>query len=190
MISYIFGLFFVIGIIYSILSGINISSEFINASNDAIKIIFNIVPVMCLWLGIMNIAKESGLLSKVIKFIRPLIIKLFPEIPRNSECIDYIATNVIMNMLGLGNVATPFGFKSIKEMQKLNKNKDIASRSMCTFLVMNTAAVTIMPSTIIGIRAMYGSVSAFRVVPYVIVTSTLSCIIGLILDRIFYKVTK
>lgn len=183
-------MFFFIGIIYSIFNGADISSEFINAGNEAIKIVFNIAPVMCLWLGIINIAKESGLLSKITKFIKPLLMKLFPEIPKNSECLDYIATNVIMNMLGLGNVATSFGLKSIKEMQRLNKNKDTASRSMCTFLVMNTAAVTIMPSTIIGIRAMYGSVSPFNVVPYVIITSTLSCIIGLILDRIFYVVTR
>ena len=191
MINYLFAAFFIIGISYSLATGnLNISNEMLNASTSGINLIISIIPVICMWLGIMNIAKESGLLDKLAKLLTPILIILFPEIPRNSPCYSYIATNVIMNMLGLGNAATPFGLKAIKEMQKINNNKDTASRSMITFLVLNTASVTIMPTTIISLRMYYGSISPEEIIPYIIITSTLSCIVGLIIDRLFYLVKK
>ena len=95
-----------------------------------------------------------------------------------------------MNMLGLGNAATPFGLKAMQELQKINKNKDIASRSMITFLIINTSSVTLIPTTIISLRILYNSINPMEIVPYVIITSTLSSFIGLILDRIFYIITR
>lgn len=190
MINYIFGFFFVIGIGYSIISGVDIGSELINVSGSAVSIVMSILPVICLWLGIMNIAKCSGLLDKFANLLKPILKILFPEIPDDSECFGYIGTNIVMNMLGLGNAATPFGLKAIKEMQEFNKNKDVASRSMITFLIINTAAVTIMPTTIIGLRVLYGSVNALSIIPYVIITSFCSCMIGLIIDRLIYMVVR
>ncbi len=190
MISYIFAFFFIVGIGYGIINNIYISNIMIDSGSTAVNMIINIIPVTCLWMGIINIAKNSGLLDKLSKLLYPILRFLFPEIPKSSICFSYIATNIVMNMLGLGNAATAFGLKTMNEMQKFNKNKDTASRSMITFLVMNTAAVTIMPSTIIGIRLMHGSVNATNIIPYVIITSTLSCFIGLIIDRICYMVIK
>lgn len=191
MINYLFAAFFIIGICYSLITGnLNISNEMLNASKNGLDIILSIIPIMCLWLGIMNIARKSGLLDKLSKLLTPLLIIIFPEIPKNSPCFSYIGTNIIMNMLGLGNAATPFGLKAFKEMQTFNKEKDTASRSMITFLVMNTACVTIMPTTIISLRMLYGSISPEEIIPYIIITSTLSCLIGLIIDRLFYVVKK
>ena len=190
MISYIFAFFFIVGIGYGIINNVNISNIMIDSGSVAINMILNLIPVTCLWLGIMNIAKNSGLLDKLSKLLYPVLRFLFPEIPESSICFSYIATNIIMNMLGLGNAATAFGLKTISEMQKINYNKDTASRSMITFLVMNTAAVTIMPTTVIGIRLMHGSINAMNIIPYVIITSSLSCLIGLIIDRICYMVMK
>lgn len=186
MINYIFAIFFIIGIIYSFLTGINISNEMLSASTKGLELIISIIPIMSLWLGIMNIAKKSGLLDKVAKFLTPILKIIFPEIPKDSPCFTYIGTNIIMNMLGLGNAATPFGLKAIKEMQELNKQKDTATRSMITFLVLNTASVTIMPTTIISLRMLYGSINPESIIPYIIITSTLSCLTGLIIDRLFY----
>ena len=191
MINYIFAFFFIIGITYSLITGnLNIGNEMLNASNKSIELILSIIPIMCLWLGIMNIAKKSGLLDILAKKLTPILKIIFPEIPDNSPCFSYIGTNIIMNSLGLGNAATPFGLKAIKEMQVFNQEKDTASRSMITFLVMNTASVTIMPTTIISLRMMYGSVTPESIIPYIIITSSLSCLIGLILDRLFYMVKK
>ena len=191
MINYIFALFFIIGIIYSLITGnLSISEEMLTASHTGIELIINIIPVISLWLGIMNIAKKSGLLDKISKLLTPILKIIFPEIPRDNPCFSYIGTNIIMNMLGLGNAATPFGLKAMQEMQKLNKEKDSATRSMITFLVINTASVTIMPTTIISLRMMYGSINPQAIIPYIVITSSLSCLIGLIIDRLFYVVKK
>ncbi len=189
MINYLFAFFFIIGIIYSLITNnLTISSEILLSSRISIDLILSIIPVICLWLGIMNIAKKSGLLTSLSNLLTPILKIIFPDIPPSNPCYSYIGSNVIMNMLGLGNAATPFGLKAIKEMQLLNKKKDTASRSMITFLVMNTASITIMPTTIISLRLLYGSSSPESIIPYIIITSTLSCIIGLIIDRLFYMV--
>ena len=192
MIQIIWGFFIVVGIIFCLATGkLDIlNEEILGSAKSSLDMIIKIFPMMALWLGIMNIAKKSGLLDKISKLLTPILKIIFPEIPKNSPCYTYIGTNIIMNMLGLGNAATPFGLKAIKEMQELNKQKDTASRSMITFLILNTASVTIMPTTIISMRILHKSVSPESIIPYIIITSTLSCIIGLIIDRLFYLVVK
>ena len=190
MINYIFSAFFIIGILYSFYTNTNISNEMLSASSKSIELILTMIPIMCLWLGIMNIAKKSGLLDKLSKLLTPILKFIFPEIPKDSPCFSYISINIIMNMLGVGNAATPFGLKAMKELQNLNQNKDTASRSMITFLITNTAAITIIPTTIISLRILNKSINPMEIVPYIIITSTLSCIIGLILDRLYYLVIR
>lgn len=190
MINYIFAFFFLVGILYSFYTDTNISNEMLVAASKSIELILTMIPVMCLWLGIINIAKKSGLLDKLSKLLTPILRVIFPEIPKNSSCFSYISINIIMNMLGVGNAATPFGLKAMKEMQKLNKNKDTASRSMITFIILNTSAVTIIPTTIISLRILNKSVNPMSIVPYIIITSTISCILGLIIDRLYYWVVR
>lgn len=191
MINYIFASFFILGILYSFFTNNNnITNEMLSAASNSIELIFTIIPVMCLWLGIMSIAKKSGLLDKFAKLLTPVLKFLFPEIPKDNPAFSYISINIIMNMLGVGNAATPFGLKAMKELQELNTKKDTASRSMITFIVLNTAAVTIIPTTIISLRVLNKSVSPMSIVPYIIITSSLSCIIGLILDRLYYLVIR
>ena len=162
----------------------------LSASSKSIELILTMIPIMCLWLGIMNIAKKSGLLDKLAKLLTPILKFIFPEIPKDSPCFSYISINIIMNMLGVGNAATPFGLKAMKELQDLNQNKDTASRSMITFLITNTAAITIIPTTIISLRVLNKSINPMSIVPYIVITSSLSCIIGLILDRLYYLVIR
>ena len=190
MINYIFASFFIIGILYSFYTNTNISNEILLASSKSIELIFTIIPVMCLWLGIMSIAKNSGFLDKFAKLLTPILKFIFPDIPKDSRAFSYISINIIMNMLGVGNAATPFGLKAMKCLQELNQKKDTASRSMITFIVLNTAAVTIIPTTIISLRVLNKSISPMSIVPYIIITSTLSCLIGLILDRLYYLVVR
>lgn len=190
MINYIFASFFILGILYSFFTGTNISSEMLSASSKSLELIFTIIPIMCLWLGIMSIAQKSGLLDKLSKLLTPILKFLFPEIPKDSPAFSYISINIIMNMFGVGNAATPFGLKAMKELQELNTEKDTASRSMITFIVLNTAAVTIIPTTIISLRVLNKSISPMDIVPYIVITSTLSCIIGLVLDRLYYLVIR
>ena len=152
--------------------------------------ILNILPLLCLWLGIMKIAEESGLIKKLSSLLSKIINSIFPELKKDSNAITYISSNIIMNMLGLGNGATPFGLKAMKEMNKENKNKEIATRSMITFLVINTASVTLIPTTIISLRKMTGSSNPHEIINSCIITTILSCLIGLVLDRIFYNIWR
>ena len=192
MINYIWSFFIIIGVLYGIFTGNikTINDTLINSGTNAVEMIFKLIPLMCLWLGIMNIAKDSGLIDILAKKLNRVLKILFPEIPENHEALTYISSNIIMNMLGVGNAATPFGLKAMKEMQKLNKNKDVASRSMITFLVINTSSVTIIPTTIISFRILNNSLNPTGVVPLCIITTVLSCLFGILLDRLFYLLTR
>ena len=192
MINYIWAFFIIIGIIYGVITGNveSINNTLINSGTNAIEMIFKLIPLMCLWLGLMNIAKDSGLIDILSKKLNKVLKILFPEIPENHEALTYISSNIILNMLGVGNAATPFGLKAMKEMQKINKDKDVASRSMITFLVINTSSVTIIPTTIISFRILNNSINPTAIVPLCIITTVLSCIFGIILDRLFYLLTR
>lgn len=190
MINYIFGIFIIIGIVYSFLTG-NVdvlNNSLISSGEDAISMIFKMIPLLCLWLGAMKIAEASNLIDKISGFLSKVINPLFPELKKNTPSISYIATNIAMNMLGLGSGATPFGLKAMESMQQENDKKDTASRSMITFLVINTASVTIIPTTVISMRILAGSTTPTIIVPASIITTILSCFLALIFDRIFYHI--
>ena len=188
MVNYIWACFIIIGIIYSLITNnlATINTEIINATTSSIDMIFKILPIMCLWLGLMNIAKTSGLLDLFSKKITPLLSFVFKEIPKDHEALGLIASNIAMNMLGLGNAATPFGLKAMKSLQELNETKDTATRSMITFLVINTSSVTIIPTTVISFRLLNGATNPTDIVLATIITTFISTFIALILDRIFY----
>lgn len=190
MITYIFGLFIIIGILYSILVG-NISiinQTLISSGEIAIDIAVKMIPLLCLWLGIMKIAEDSGLLNIISKIMSKIIKPLFPELKSDGEAIAYLGSNIVMNMLGLGNAATPFGLKAFEHMQKENKEKENATRSMITFMVMNTASVTLIPTTVISFRILNNSKNPTEIVGACIIITILSCTIGLLLDRLFYHI--
>ena len=164
-----------------------LNAQILSSGKATLELVMQIFPLVSLWLGIMNIAKESRLLSKVSKFIYPLLHKIFPDIPKGHESFSYISSNIIANMFGLGNAATPFGLKAMKSLQSLNKNKEEASRSMITFLVINTCGLCIIPTTIISLRMLYDSKDpSFIMIPCLTI-SFISLIFGLVIDRIWSK---
>lgn len=187
MVNYLWAIFLIVGISYSIINGdANITNTLFTSGSKAIDMILNLVPLMCLWLGTMKIAETSGLLGIISNKLSKLIKIIFPEIPKGDPAIGYISSNIVMNMLGLGNAATPFGIKAMGELKRLNNNSDVASRSMITFLVINTSSVTIVPTAVISLRLMNGSINASEIVGVTIITTFLSTIIALIIDRLFY----
>lgn len=189
MVNKIWGFFIIIGVIACLLTGkVDIlNNEILESTKSSLDMIVKIFPVMALWLGIMNIATESGLLHKLSNALSPLLQKLFPEIPKGHESLSLIASNITANMFGLGNAATPFGLKAMKSLQSLNDKKDTASRSMITFLVLNTSGVTIIPTTIISLRMMYGSTNPTEVVFACILATFISTIGGLMIDRLLAR---
>ena len=185
MINIIWGFFIITGIIYSLFTG-NIeviNNEILTSCKTSLNLIMEIFPVIALWLGIMQIAEVSGLLKKLSIILSPILGKLFPELPKDHEAISLMASNIISNMAGLGSAATPFGLKAMKSLDRVNKKKDTASRSMITFLVLNTSGVTIIPTTIISLRLMYGSVSPTEIVVPCIIATFFSSLFGLLFDR-------
>lgn len=191
MINYIWGAFIILGITYSIINkDPNLTNNLLTSGKNSIDMILTILPLMCLWLGITKIAQASSLLTLVSKKLSKVVRIIFPEIPKDHPAIGYISSNIVMNMLGLGNAATPFGIKAMEKLKELNKNKDVASRSMITFLVINTSSVTIIPTTVISLRLLHGSIDASEIIPVTILTTFISTFIALILDRIFYLVWR
>lgn len=188
MVNYLLGIFIILGILYSFLTGNtdNMNSVILDTGKDALKLLQNIFPLMCLWLGVMNIALKSGLLESLARKLRPILKVIFPEIPKDHEALSFIASNIIVNMVGLGNAATPFGLKAMKSLKELNDNQDIASRSMITFLVINTSSVTLIPTTVITLRLLNGSTNPTEILSISILVTVLSCLLGLLIDRLFY----
>lgn len=191
MINYIWGFFIVLGVLFSIINGSgSITNSMLSSGSKAIDMILGIVPLMCLWLGTMKIAEASGLLDIISNKLSKVVKIIFPEIPEGDKAIGYISSNVVMNMLGLGNAATPFGLKAMSELKRLNNDSDVASRSMITFLVINTASVTIVPTTVISLRLANGSINPTEIVPVTIITTFLSTFLAILLDRLFYFIWR
>ena len=189
MINYIFGIFIIVGIIYSFITGNTsvINDSLISSGGVAIDMIIKMIPLLCLWLGVMKIAEKSGLLTSISSFFSKILHPIFPELKRDGDAISYIASNIVMNMLGLGNAATPFGLKAFELLQKDNPTKDTATRSMITFLVINTASVTLIPTTVISFRMLNNSTNPTEIVGASLIVTILSCLFGILMDRIFYK---
>ena len=192
MINKVWFYFIFVGIVYGIFSGNigNVNEEIITSAKKSLDIFISIFPVIVLWVGIMTIASDSGLLIKISNVLYPILGKLFPEIPKNHESLGYISSNITANILGLGSAATPFGLKAMQSLQELNNNKDTASRSMITFLLLNTSGLTLIPTTVISLRNLYESVNPTLIILPTIIATIISTISAIILDRIFYKVSK
>lgn len=190
MINKIWASFIIIGILYSILTNNVelISTEIIKSTETTLNMITKIFPVMALWLGIMKIAEVSTLLKKISKLLSPIMKKIFPEIPENHESISLITTNIVANLFGLGNASTPIGLKTMKSLQELNKNKEEASHSMITFLVLNTTGLTIIPTTILSLNM--NAKNPTEIILPCFLASLSATIGGLIIDRILQRKDK
>ncbi|WP_066366583.1 nucleoside recognition domain-containing protein [Neobacillus fumarioli] len=188
MVNYIWVFMTIIGIVFALFNGTieAVNKAVFDGAKEAVTLCIGLISVLVFWLGMMRIAEESGLLEKLTKLFRPLVKRLFPEVPPNHPAMGYILSNMISNMFGLGNAATPLGIKAMEELKKLNGGKNSASRSMITFLAINTASITIIPTTVIAIRMTYHSVSPTEIVVPTIITTILSAIGAVLIDRYFY----
>lgn len=139
------------------------------------------------WGGIFQIAIDSGIIKKLSKLLRKPIHYVFPEIPYDSKAYEYICSNIIANILGLGSAATPMGLMAFKEMKKLSKEVNVPSRSMITLIAINASSITIVPTTLIGMRVFYNGTTNIYTILLIMASTILSTIIALFLDRFFYK---
>ena len=189
MLNYIwFGMMF-IAVIVGILTG-NIDAvtqAAIDMAKTAVEIAIGLIGIMALWLGTMKIAEESGLIRIIARAIRPITIRLFPEVPEDHPAIGSIILNMAANLLGLGNAATPLGLKAMEELQELNPEKDTATNAMCTFLAINTSSVQlILPATVVALMG----AAANQIFITTILATGLSTIAAIIAVRFLEKLKR
>ncbi len=190
MLNYIWSFIIFISIFCSIILGNtnDLSTALIDSGASSVKLITTLAGIMCLWSGIMRIATESGLTRLISKLFSPILKPLFPNIDCKSEAFDNISMNISANLLGLGNVATPFGLKAMKNLHTLNNSSDIASNEMIVFVVMNTASLQILPTTLAGLRGAYGSTDPFEIIVPVWISSICALAVAVSIACVFNKI--
>ena len=161
-----------------------------NMSKTSIELAIGLIGLMMLWLGLMKLAEESGLINIIAKMLRPIMVRLFPDVPADHPAMGAMIMNISANMLGLANAATPLGLKAMLELQRLNKNEETATDAMVTFLALNSSSVTIIPSTIIGIRVATGSADPARVIGTILFATTCSTIVAITLAKLLSKLKR
>jgi spore maturation protein A len=178
----------IVGFVFALINGTmaEVNKAIFDGAKEAVTLCIGLISVLVFWLGMMRIAEESGLLERLSRLFRPLVKRLFPDVPVSHPAMGYILSNMISNMFGLGNAATPLGIKAMEELKKLNGGKDSASRSMVTFLAINTASITIIPTTVIAIRMNYHSASPTETVIPTIIATIISALGAILIDRYFY----
>ena len=189
MLNYIwFGLILISVVVGTITGRIDqVTEAAISMSKTSVEIAIGLIGIMALWLGIMKIAEESGLINFIARLIRPITIKLFPDVPSDHPAIGSIVLNMAANMLGLGNAATPLGLKAMKQLQSLNKQKDTATDAMCTFLAINTSSVQIiLPATVVGLMG----ASSSQIFITTIFATSLSTVAAIVSVKILSKMNR
>ena len=192
MLNIIWPIFIIISFGYAIFSGNldKLNEAIFSSTSESVNLCISLLGTICLWTGIMHIASKTSVIDKLTKLLRPLMIFLFPDIEENSKIHQEISMNMVANILGLGNAATPLGLKAMKSMQKENKNKNTLTNSMITFIVINTASMQIIPTTVIAIRSSMGSSNPTAVVFPVWIATICAAIAGITATKIFIKFSK
>lgn len=187
MVNYVWLGMVVFGII---VAGVNgrievITKAALEGAQAAVTVSLSLIAIITFWLGIMKLAEAAGLVKGLAYIVRPITQFLFPSVPKDHPAMGAIIMNLSANILGLGNAATPMGLIAMQELQKLNKHKpDTASEAMCTFLALNTGCITLIPTTVIGIRLLYGSQDPTEIVGTTIFATCCGMLVAILVDRL------
>jgi spore maturation protein A len=189
--NYVFSFFILAGILTAAVNGridvITVAAT--TSAGNAVQRAISLIGVVSLWLGIARVAEKSGLIDMMSRAIAPIFGLLFPSIPKGHPALGCILMNLSANILGFGNAATPFGLRAMQELQKLNERPDTATDAMCTFLAINTSSVTLVPATIVALRASAGSKNPTDIIAAILFATTCSTTAAIIADfvmRWFY----
>jgi spore maturation protein A len=163
----------------------DVTGAAISAAEKGVEVAFGFIGIMTLWLGMARIAERSGLMRSIARFLSPLLGRLFPGLPPDSPAMGNMSMNLVANMLGMGSAATPFGLKAMQDLAGLNPGSDIASSDMITFLALNTAALNLVPATVIALRAGAGSREPTAIVGPTIVATMVSMLAAVAADRVY-----
>ena len=189
MISYIWFLMVIISFICALFTGKmeSLSKSILDGADSSIRLVISMAGVMCLWTGIMKIADRSGMTEKISKAMSPLLSKIMPEYSPDSPAMKAVSANITANILGLGNAATPFGIAAMREMQKTNKLGSLPNNSMIMFVVINTASIQIIPTTVAALRQAAGSAEPYSILLHIWFTSLFTLVFGIVTAKIFMQ---
>lgn len=189
MMNYLWAGMIIIGVVFGVFTGKTneVSDAFLSSSKEAVSLCITMAGVVAMWSGIMEVARESGLTNALSGKMKPLIRFLFPDIPKDDIANEYIATNMMANILGLGWAATPSGLLAMKELNRLNGDKETASNEMCTFLVINISSLQLIPINVIAYRMQYGSANPTEIIAPAIVATLVSTFVAIIFCLIMRK---
>lgn len=189
MLNIIWPVFIIISYLYAICVGnvSEITQSVFDSCKSAVDLSITFLGTMCLWTGIMQIAKETTLINKLTNFLKPIMKLLFPDIKEDDTAYEEISMNMVANILGLGNAATPLGLKAMKTMQKANPHKDKLTNSMAMFIIINTASIQIIPTTVIAIRSSLGSSNPTSIIIPVWIATISAALLGTISAKVLMK---
>ncbi len=192
MLNIIWPLFIAVSFLYAFFSGNieKVSNGIFESLSDVVNLSLTFLGTMCLWNGIMEIAKKTTLIKKLTIFLKPVINFLFPELKENEQAKEEISLNIIANILGLGNAATPLGLKAMKTMQKENKNKSTLTNSMAMFILINTASIQLIPTNVIAIRNSLNSSAPTQIIFPVWIATIIAAVISITTAKIFIKIGR
>jgi spore maturation protein A len=179
-------------IVAVVLGGINgrieeVTKGAIDAAGNAVTLAIGLVGVMALWLGVMKIADDSGLIRLLARAIAPVLRRLFPDVPPDHPAMGSMLLNIAANALGLNNAATPLGLKAMEDLETLNRRSGVATDAMCTFLTINTAGVQIIPATVVSLMASAGSSDPTAIIGTTFAATAISLVAGLAAVKLLEK---
>ena len=192
MLNILWPIFIILSFIYALISGnvSQVNEGIFNSLTDAVELSLTFLGTICLWNGIMAIAKKTSLIKNMTGFLKPFINFLFPDLKNNENAKQEISMNMIANILGLGNAATPLGIKAMKTMQKENKQKDTLTNSMMMFIVINTASIQLIPTNVIAIRMSLNSQNSTMIILPVWIVTIIAAVVGIVFTKILIKKVK
>lgn len=191
LLNYILALMLIFSFVFAALNGRlpQLSAAAIEGTGQAVTLSLSLCGMICLWSGVMELMSRSGLSQKLSRLLHPLLLRLFPTAARDTETLDALSANVSANLLGLGNAATPAGITAAKGLKRLS-GKSSASNELCLLVVMNTASIQLLPTTVAALRASFGAEAPFDILPAVWLSSLLSVSAGITASRLFQRFSK
>lgn len=192
MLNFIWPIFIILSFSYAIFSGNlqNLNSSIFESVESAVNLSITMLGTMCLWSGIIHVATNTKIINIIHKLLKPVIKFLFPEIKYNTKAQNEISMNMVANILGLGNAATPLGLKAMETLQEENEHKETLSNSMIMLIVLNTASIQIIPTTIIAIRSSLGSENPTSIIVPVWIATICAGIAGISITKLLIKYSK
>lgn len=191
LLNYILALMLVFSFVFAALNGRlpQLSAAAIEGAGQAVTLSLSLCGMICLWSGVMELMSRSGLSQKLSRLLRPLLLRLFPSAARDTETLNALSANVSANLLGLGNAATPAGITAAKGLKRLS-GRSGASNELCLLVVMNTASIQLLPTTVAALRASFGAEAPFDILPAVWLSSLLSVSAGITAARLFQRFSR